>query len=247
MINEQPIIERTKGRRLVLHNDKDIMILNLAFGPGFYTSLRAQILNRGYDVPAGDEMASLLYSAYCPGLTSQPEFIEVRKRIHENFLWVYNKNLWTDKGVFVVKYLKSLGRNQFVLYEPFNIDYEKKVTELEKKILKENNAKEIKGIKFSEDGLVRFAPKGSYKLGEMSSQEFAKDGFIIASCGEQGAEKLGIVSSRFSNNPCIDGLDIKYGKSPESGISSVEDVCRLEFVGCSYNSRSFGYAFGIKL
>ncbi|MFA5952992.1 MAG: hypothetical protein WC812_00190 [Candidatus Pacearchaeota archaeon] len=236
MTNAQPRIERATIKLWVPHNDKEIAFIYPAVGPNTYLNVGKVILGKGMNVPTGDETASLLYSAYCSELTNESEFQDVKNIMEKNWLWVYNQDLWTDKGVFVVKDLKSLGISPFL-----------NVNELEKKILKENNAREIKGIKFSEDGLVRFAPKGSYTLRKVSSEDFVKNGFIIASCGEKGAEKLGEVSTKFKNKPYIYGLNIEEGKSHEQRISAVSesgDGFNFSGYGCGgdYRCRALGYA-----
>lgn len=158
-----------------------------------YQSAGKRIINAGLRVPTGEEVASLIYAAYCvPEIENDWEF-EKARAIMGHGIWNFNRNLWTPEGVYVVQDPEALGGSQ-----PFNIN------QLEKSL---KRGKERNGIRFSEDGTVRFAPEGSYKSGEHTSESLAKDGYIIASYGIEGAEKLGEVFYKFKYIPAR-GLDI---------------------------------------
>ena len=129
-------------------------------------------------------------------------------------LWIFNLNIWTCDGVYVIQDLdvdlNVTGR-----------DFDMPLSELEKRILRKNGAKEIRGVMFSEDGKVRFAPKGEYRLGYHTGSSFAKDGFAIASCDLEGAEKLGEVSYNFPDKAYIGGFKVKEHEKPEKYVSSI--------------------------
>lgn len=230
-------VERGMVKLYVLHQGKRIAFAYPSIGPNDYRSVGAEILKRNQNVPTGDHTASLIYSAYCDSrVQNEPEFENVKKIMNNSWLWVYNNDLWTLKGVYVVPDLKALGRSQ-----PLNEN------ELEKML---KGGKDINGIRFSKDKnkIVRFAPKGSYRLGEHNSESFAKDGFMIASCGQEGAEKLGEASTKFKNKmPYIHGLEIKEGQSPEQRVSSLGELFgdRLHFGGYSFVDIDYCRAFGV--
>ena len=93
-----------------------------------------------------------------------------------------------------------------------------------------NGGIEIKGVLFSGDKRVRFAPKEKYRLGNHTFRTLADDGFIIASCDVEGAEKLAKASSKFK-----DGFDT-YG---EKEITKGEIRQRVSWIGRWYDSLSF--------
>ncbi|PIN91551.1 hypothetical protein COU57_00180 [Candidatus Pacearchaeota archaeon CG10_big_fil_rev_8_21_14_0_10_32_14] len=180
-------------------------------------------------------MASLLHSAYCDdSVSNEPEFKNVREIMKNRWLWVFNRNLWTDKGVYVSQDDKAVGRSK-------QLD----INELEKK-LKGGRELSVGGIRFSQDGKTRYAPKGSYTSGDHTPERLSKDGFIIASCNQEGAEKLGEVSSKFKNNPYLYSLDISERQKPELRVSAVYGY----FVGFRFDGGGRGgcgrvHGFGV--
>jgi len=215
---------------LVPHNNKRISFASPAFGPNNYINVGQEILSKNIKVPTWDYTASLLHPAYCnTEVADEPEFKSVRGIMKSDWLWVFNRNLWNKNGVYIFQDLKAIGRSQ-----PLEIN------ELEKML---KGGKEINGIRFSEDGVVRFAPKESYRLGEHTPESFAKDGFIIASCGQEGAEKLGEVSTKFKNKPSIYGVETEI---PEQRVSAVDEyVDWLWFSGYGFDDYGRGRAFGV--
>jgi len=100
----------------------------------------------------------------------------------------------------------------------------------------------INGTKIivSKDRKVRFAPRDSYQKGIQSSDDLAKNGFVIASYLE-GASQLAEVSGTFDSEP---GVWILEPSSPEQRVSAlVEDVDGL-CVGGGFGG-SGGRAFGV--
>jgi hypothetical protein len=214
----------------VPHNSSEIAFVCPAFGPDTYTEVGKDILSKNLKVPIGDYTASLLHAASCGPedfMNSSP-VKDVKPIIRGTENWVFNRNLWNKDGVYVIQDLKATGISQ-----PLDIN------ELEKML---KDGKEINGIRFSKDKTVRFVPKETYKLGEHTPESFAKDGFIIASCEQKGAEKLAEVSTKFKNNPYIYGIETE---TPEQRVSVVGgDVGRLEFGG-DLGGDGWGLAFGV--
>jgi hypothetical protein len=218
----QPRIVRGRVEMWVPHNGGEIAFAHPVVDANTYLKVGKKILNAGQKVPTGDYTASLLHSAYCNDAGSEPEFKDVRGVMRANWLWVFNRNLWTDKGVYVVSDDSVIGRSQ-----PLDI------SDLEKSL---KGGKELSwgAIRVSEDGLTRFAPKGSYVLGDNTPNTLGNDGFVVASFGKDGAEKLGEVASKFRANPYTYGLDIQEGQQPELRVSAVGDYDdRLWFDGAA--------------
>ena len=220
---------------IVPYNSGELVYVHPRVGPNIYRAVGSEILKQGLLVPTGDYTAPLVHSAYCDDeVKNEPEFKSVRETMKNGWLWVFNRNLWTDKGVYVFQDLEAKG-----LSEPLNLN------ELEKSL---KGGREFNGIRFSEDGIVRFAPKELYVLGEHTPGYLLRDGFIIASFGKDGAEKIGKVSSKFRYHPVIYGVDVQEGQNPEQRVSALDvDLIgnRLGFYGDFDDNRN-DYAFGVR-
>ena len=230
---QTPRIERGLTKLCVPHNAGKIAFASLSAGPGRYVDVGKQILDDNQQVPTGDYTASLLHSAYCSEAVNKPEFVSVGDIMSTRWLWVFNRNLWTSQGVYVFQDETATGRTQ-----PLKAD------ELEAK-LKGGIELSSGGIRFGPDGKVRFAPAGSYSKGYKTPEEFAQDGFIIASCGEEGAKKLGEVSTKFRNRPYVYALNVPEGQN-EQRISAVYEYDdRFRFDGDDWDGNDDGCAFGV--
>lgn len=223
-----------RGRRielLVPHNGREIAFAYPSAGPDTYRNVGKRILSQGQRIPTGDETASLLYAAYCsPEVDGKPEFKNVRDLMRKRWLWVFNRNLWTAKGVYVLQDSEAVGRS-----EPLNVN------DLEEML---KDGKEIEGVRFSNDRKVRFAPKETYQLGEQTPKALTKNSFIIASCGEDGAKKLGEVSAKLKLKPYVWCIETE---KPEQRVSALVDWDggRLGFNGGDFDGGRGSHAFGV--
>ena len=190
-----PRIVRATTKLILPSQGKEIAFAHPSVGPGDYKAVGEAILAQGNRVPHGDHKASLIHAAHCiPEIHDEPEFDNVRGTMGRNWLWVFNRNLWTEDGVYVVQDSKALGGSKPLSRKGLE------------RMLK--SGREVNGIRFSKSGQVRFAPKGSYAFDSHTPESFAKDGFIIASSGIEGAEKLGEASSKFRHEiPYIYGVE----------------------------------------
>jgi len=220
---------------IVPHEKGEIVFDGLSQqGPNDYQTIGKRFLEKNLKVPIGDYSASLIHATYCiPDVENTPEFKEIKNIMRLKGLWVFNRDLWTSDGVYVVPDLNAVGTSY-----PLNQD------ELEK-MLKDGKELGWGGIRFSKDGRVRFAPKDSYELGDHTSESLAKDGFVIASYSPIGAEKLGEVSSKFNYDPRTYGLNIQEGQNPKQRVSSLceSGSGRLDVSGNDFGgglSRAFG-------
>ena len=203
-----PRVVRGRIELWVPHNDREIAFAYPSHGPDNYRNVGKSILDNNQSVANGDYTSSLLHSAYCDDFVlNEPEMKNVRETMKNRWLWVFNRNLWTNEGVYVIQDENAVGRSQ-----------ELSVKDLEEML---KGGKEINGIRFSQDGKTRFAPKGSYDSGYTTPEKFVKDGFIVASCNQEGAEKLGEVASKFRNQPYIYTVNVEEGQNPEQRVSAV--------------------------
>ena len=204
-----PRVERGRTKIIVVpHEGREIAFAYPSVGPDTYLNVGRRILENGQNVPTGDQMASLLHAVYChDSVSDEPEFKDVRDIMRNSWLWVFNRNLWTPEGVYVIQDLEAIGRSQ-----PLNHN------ELEKMF---EGAKNLGGVRFSQDGRVRFAQKGTYKLEKHTPESLAKDGFMVASYGTEGVEKLGEVSEKFRYSPRIWGVNVEKGQTPKQRVSAL--------------------------
>lgn len=218
----------------VPHRDNEVAFAYPSFGPGTYKGVGQQILEKipGKDlaVPTGEYTSSLLHTTYCnPSVAEEPEFQEIKKTMRSRWLWVFNKNVFTDKGTYVLSDLEAKGIAQ------------SDISELEAKLTYERES-----IRFSEDGLIRFAPKDSYKFGEHTPKSLAQDGFVRASYGFDGAEKLSEVAATLSINPITYGVNVEKGNSPVERVSALyENDDTLRVYGFDFGGVDRGHAFGV--
>lgn len=229
---ERPTMPITK--LWVPHVKGMIAFAHPSTGPDNYRNVGAEILRMGQQVPTGDETASLVHAAYCiPKVENEPEFQNIREIMVRNGFWIFNRNLWTSEGVYVVPDLEAIGRSQ-----PLDIG------ELER-ALKDGN--DFNGIRFSPDRVVRFAPKDSYKIGEHTPESLAKDGFVVANYDFEGAEKLGEVSKKFKYNPRTWGSNVQEGQNPELRVAGlVSDYFGRLGVGAGDSEGDGGgWSFGV--
>lgn len=203
------------------HNSGEATFLFPAFGGDTYRRIGKSILSRNLQVPTGDYTASLLHYAYCNPVANEQESNSVKNIVENSWLWMFNINLWTEKGVYVIQDKEAMGVSQ-------NLD----IGNLEKAL---ENGKEINGVRFSEDGRVRFASKWTYRYNPRKDlsycdkhylvpEDLSKDGFVVASFGKEGAEKIGEISAKFGGHSSLRRLNIEEGKRPEGvlNISTIE-------------------------
>ena len=216
------------------HEDKEITFAYPSFGPDTYQSVGKQILEHNLEIPTAEQTASLLYSAYFSDEKNEPEFENIRDVMRNRWLWIFNRKLWTDKGVYTKFDPEAKGINE-------QLD----IKNLEKKL---RNGKEIKGIevRFSEDNCIRFAPKGSYKLGDHTPESLAKDGNVISEYGEEGAEKLGEIAAQFKYSLYLYGLNIIEPGNHGLRVSALGDGdVGLPVVGYGFDDSWGGHSFGV--
>ena len=234
--NYKPRIEKitkfwTPDAKLeITYENKKVTFAYPSFGPDNYLNIRKQILENNLLIPTAEQTVALLHRAYLSEFKDAPEFQNIREIMKKKWLLVFNRNLWTNKGVYVVQDSEAKIRSEKL-----------KISNLEEEL---KNSEEINTVKFSKNGKVRFAPKNSYMLEENRPDSLAENGFVIANYGKQGAKKLAEISTQHLSKPYIYGLNIQEGNAPErvSALDGFEG--ELHLFGDFYEEWD-GYAFGV--
>lgn len=237
----------------VQHGPGKITFILPAKGLSSFDNAGEAILKEGLMLPSGDQIASLLHAVYFGSkkFIESPQSKKIKKIISQSDpLWIFNRNLWTNEGLYVVT---NLGKQEFT--------QELVISDLEKKL--NGGIKIEKGIKFSRDRKLRFVPKFSYDFSiKYGLEEFTKEGQIIANYGKRGSQKLGEVAFKLGSVPSvfyggrnlIDISRIKYQNQRSKFRSKLMgNVAGLHFIGSTlhvHNNFSSGppikgYALGI--
>jgi hypothetical protein len=234
----EPVITPPTRITVPSSSDGPISFAHPYSGPNTYQKVGKSILdNKTADLvlPTGVQTSDLIHATYLgpTEFQAQSESVELRDNImRNNYVWVFNRNLWTSEdaprgqGVYVQHDAQAKGLNE-------RLDIE----DLEREL---HEGEEIQGVTFSKDGKTVFAPRESYELGDHTPESFAKDGFVVANFGFDGAEKLSQVSTKFKHDPRTWGLDIKKGQKAEQRVSAVDVYDgRLSLYG-DYSGDSWG-------
>jgi len=228
----KPRVVRGRVELFVPYQNNEITFIYPSSGPDTYQNIGKEILQKKLILPHGDYTAALLYAAYCTDAKNEPEFANVRDIMNKRWLWVFNQNLWTDKGIYVVQDTQADGKNKSL-----------SIKDLEKRL---EGAQEFDGVRYSKDQTVRYAPKETYVLGGHTASTFAKDGFVRATAHQEGAQKLAEVAATFSYNPRTWGLSIAENDKAEQRVSALNgyDGDGLGLYG-DFGDDGRGHAFGV--
>jgi len=235
--NQAPSIEREETRLIVPYAAGKLTFIYPPPSPNTYQEVGKSLLKRGLALPNGDQTAALLHTAFCvPEVYDEPEFQDIIDIMRVQWLWVFQINRWTDKGVYVVHDQQAIGRSM-----PLAED------NLEQRLA---DGAEIHGVRFSKDNTVRFAPTATYQLGEHKTRKsLIGDGFMIASFGETGAAQVAEVAGRCELNPYVWGVIVEKGKTPEQRVAAGGESHgggRLDIGGNYAESGWVGHAFGVR-
>jgi len=200
-----------------------------------YFQAKDKITEANLQIPTAEQIIAFLHPIFCSGkdllIYENPIVKEIRDSITENFsdvwpsIWVFNLNVYTDKGRYIIQDSGSRLPNGT---NPHSMD----IDDLERYL---TGAEEINSVRFSKDGLVRFAPKDSYKFGEHTLESLAKDGGMIAEFGISGMEQILEIlesekNSRITTTKTYGhhfhshytfGYDIKEGENPIRSLSKI--------------------------
>ena len=234
-----PTIER--GRTRITIPARDVVFTHPFEGPNSYQEVGNRILQdqtANLGLPTAEKTAYFLQEVYNgpEQFQNEAEPAELRNIMKQRHLWIFNRNLWVggeNPGVYIQHDPQALGNSQTL-----------NVCDLEESL---RGGTEVEGVKFSQDGRTAFASRETYKEGEFTPEEFAKDGFVLASFGKMGTEKIAEVSQsdhfRYKNPKSwiIDPSD-----EPVQTLSAVGgDNGRLGLCGLYHVGDRSGYASGV--
>lgn len=217
------------------HNGGKLTFLHPPYGHGTYANVGSGIETDKLKRPTMAETASLVYASF-----NSPEdsrYIrysnEIKDIIRQALLWAYTLSkqytLRPINGVFV--YDESNGER----FSGLN------GSKLEQML----GQRQEHGVVYSDDGLLRFIQFG-YKVGEMSSLELAKNSYVIALAGEEGAEKLAGIADKYRNKPYLLSFkSVDRNMTRVSAISSRDSGRRLSVGGYGIGNHGVGRAFGV--
>ncbi|MBS3080204.1 hypothetical protein J4221_01925 [Candidatus Pacearchaeota archaeon] len=119
---------------------------------------------------------------------------------------IFNRNLWTDKGVYVFQDPNVKGRSEMI--------DENELEEQLKNTFFSWKSKKVNGVRFRKDGSLRFAPRETFSYFKQHAgatyenfYDGTNSGFLIANFGVEGADKLIQVSKKFRERPDVHGID----------------------------------------
>jgi len=202
-----------------IHNGQELIFLQPAYGPGTYADVKSAIEQDKLKGPTMAETASLAYAAFNPDDVSVRKYIQLTNIMEKRWLWAFTRSRYEpNKGTFV--------------YDENDHDEFKDPSagQLEQLL----GQRQEHGVIYSNDRRLRFVPFG-YKVGEISSLDLAKNPYVIALAGEEGAEKLAKVADKHKNDSYLWGLDSV--KESTVRVSNLYSDCFLHlWLGVGGNS-----------
>jgi len=208
------------------HEEGKLSFQHPAF-KGTYGNVAEQIDKAGLKRPNSPETASLVYDAF-QNKDGKYES-EIIKILKENWFWEFTGNLYLPKSNEEINNGVILEHNPKI--------------ENGKLIMNKNSL--IKRLQ-SNDPLVKFVPFG-YKIEKQSSLELSKNPYIVARYGEEGAEKIAEVASKYENKPHVWNFNsVDEEKVPMSALYRSRGFGdRLYVDGNDWDDDSRGLAFGV--
>jgi len=217
-------IRKGKTEIDVLHKDTNLTFIHPAYGPNKYSNLKELIEKDGLNSPTMSETASLVYQAFINDKEGkEPEFNDIKKIIKDMWLWGFTGILYTPKLIYIQDNPETRSGTPFM-----------DESELVKK-LGENDSN-VKTLQYG------------FKLESMTSLELAKNPFVIALAGEEGADKLAQVADTFKIKPYLWSFkSVDKNLTRVSALGSYWDLGRRLVVDGDYLGGSRGgYALGVR-
>ena len=204
------------------HSSKGIVsFVAPAFGHSAYAKVGQEITEAGLVQPTMKQTASLIYDAWQNPAEKYSK--DIIGKLRTNWLWGFNGLLYVPKEGVYIQDRPEVQNGRVVMNQE---DLVKKME--------------------SNDESVRFVPFG-FKRESQSSLELAKNPFVQALAGEEGADKLAQVSENYKIKPFVWALE--NINSPQIRVASLDSVRyfvgdRLDVYGNDWGG-SNGYAFGV--
>lgn len=214
-----------------------------------YNEVVAQVLANkeiGARIPTGEQSAILLdetYNSADRSVRESPRREFVRKNItYYGWLWVPSVNVWTPQNT------KNPG--MYSVFDESGQGFVRTYTleELEDRL---NGADTERGVRFSKDRSVAFAPRNTIRPGEHNKGTLSQDGAFIAVYGPKGAEALDRVAERFRFKPS----SWIVNNDSDKPIQTLSALYRHRYLGdvrldANFDSDGnlrYGYVFSIAL
>ena len=216
-------IRRGRTEIDIPHLDNTLTFVYEKHGPNTYANVAESIGKVGLARPTMAETASLIYPAFTSE-KKEPEFEGIRQAMKNTWLWAFTGNLYIpNKGVYIQDNPEI--RNEMPYMEESEL-----VRKLE-----------------ANDKSVRFVPFG-YQTEDMPSKELAKNPYIIALAGEEGAEKLAEVADKHKKSPYL--FSFKSVDQPLIRVSALDSDWglgdRLDVSGDDRVYDRDGHCFGVQ-
>ncbi|MBI2044577.1 hypothetical protein HYT23_00810 [Candidatus Pacearchaeota archaeon] len=195
-----------------------------AFGPGTYANVGTQINEAGLIQPTMVQTAELVHGAWQN--PKEKYSADVIQKLRSNWLLGFNGLLYVpNEGIYIQD--RPEVRNGGVFMDHGDI---------------------IKKLGAKDPG-VRFVPFGTFKIESQSSFELAKNLFIQALAGEEGADKLAQVADKYNFKPYVWALgreNVSQLTARVASLFSWDINGRLDVVGDYRDDTSYGYGFGVR-
>ena len=195
---------------------------------GTYGKVAELIDSEGLKRPTSPELASLVYDAWKnPKGEGESEILKILKN---NWFWEFTGNFYLPKSN------EEVNNGVIIVYNP---DIKNGVLSMDKSSL-------IKRLN-ENDSDVKFVPFG-YKTETQTPNELEKNSYIIARYGEEGAEKIAEVSSKYKVNPYL--FSFKSVDEERQRMSALDydwGGYGLDVSGSGWNGGDVGRSFGVSV
>ncbi len=179
------------GRTLLKPRGTNLIFIHQAYGPNTYAKVKEAIEQDNLKPATMAETASLAHAAFN---SDDNHSKEIRKIMKERGLWAFTGTLYTPK----------LG------YVQDNPETREGMPYMDESDL-------VKKLEAGDSSVRTF--NYCFKTGEMSPGELAKNEYVQALAGDEGAEKLAELAGRHESQPYLWGF--KSVSKPETRVSAL--------------------------
>lgn len=165
---------------------------------GTYTEAVSDLDKEGLERPSSAETASLVHEIFKD--SNGKYFLPMLRFLRENVVWEITGNLYLPKSTH-----EEVHNGIILDLDSQNLKFENGKLKMDKDSLVQRLRKD--------DPLVKFVPFG-FSTGSQKWQELAKNKYVQARYGEEGAEKIAEVASYYESN---------HGKQPRLIMSFFDE------------------------
>ena len=201
----------------VPHNGGELTFLYPSYGPGTYANVGLSIARENLGRPTMAETVSLVYAVF----DSDSQYgQEIKGIIRREWMWAFTGTVYVpNEGAFIQD-------DPEIKCGMYHMDIGDLVQRLN-----------------AGDHSVRFVPFG-YKVGEMSPSELAKNPYVIGLVGEEGAENLARIASKYHNNPYLRDFEF-VGRNTARVSALFSGIANLGLNISGGHGIGNGHAFGL--